>query len=342
MDTENFFRINAEALGMLFVGITDLERDRRFDQFTQWISQSKHAGMDYLARNQSFRSCPTQLLPGAKRAIILALPYGKPSPIEETNNQPIVARYAQIPDYHRLLKQRATQLIEAFFRETGNCFAFRVCVDSSPILEKGLAEKTGRGFIGKNTLFIDPQFGSFCLLAEILTSTPLPLTRPVSNPSKHAEGCGTCNKCQINCPTGALKTAYTLDASRCLSYWTGVHSGPIPPEFWPHLARYYYGCDTCQLVCPHNFSKQPLIDLTTLKIPSLFDTATMDPTGFKRYFGNSVMTYLKRNALRRNALIAMAVTKHNRLNEAMEIAGKDDSYPIAETLDAIKSLRRHV
>jgi len=221
----------------------------------------------------------------------------------------------------------------------------RVVVDSAPILERALAARTRRGFIGKNTCFIHPEKGSFFLLAEILLTLPLPADQPARVDVQHRGpdgGCGSCKRCQVHCPTGALNEAYQLDAKRCLSYWTIEHRGPVPEEFWPYLADYLFGCDICQLVCPYNrgavvTSRTDLVRLGDL--PSLLAIVTMDQASYVRWFGGTPMTRAKREGLQRNALIAMVVTNDGRLEEALASV-TTESHPVLIETKRQASARR--
>src|SRR5690606_6307703 len=131
----------------------------------------------------------------------------------------------------------------------------RVMVDTAPVLERALAAKTARGFIGKNTCYIHPLLGSFLMLGVVLTDIPLPSDERVPvDPARHlpSGGCGACRECQVHCPTGALDADYRIDAKKCLAYWTIEHRGVIPERFWPWIGTYYFGCDICQITCPYN------------------------------------------------------------------------------------------
>jgi epoxyqueuosine reductase len=236
-----------QAEGILLLGFTHLEYRQDFERFQKWLGEKRHAELSYLERHLEVRKEPSKLLEGAQSAAIVAIAYFH----EEKKSGPQVARYALYPDYHRVLKKKATRAAEAVF-EKGT---FRVTVDSAPLLERALAAKTARGFVGKNTLYIHPQYGSFLLLGEILTQAQLPADSPpqISIDRKTREGgCGPCKLCQTACPTGALDRAYSLETNRCLSYWTIEQRGPIPEEFWPWMREYYFGCDLCQLACPYN------------------------------------------------------------------------------------------
>lgn len=205
------------------------------------------------------------------------------------------------------------------------------------MLERALAARTSAGFIGKNTCYIHPEAGSFILLGEILLTRDLTETDEPStvDPQVRSDqgGCGSCRRCQIYCPTGALDEAYRLDARKCLAYWTIEHRGTIPFEFWPWLKTYFFGCDLCQLACPYNraiaISQEPVrVELNQI---DFFDVATMSQARYEQLFGGSPLTRAKRSGLRRNALIAMTVTSDLRLPEALQMLTEDDEPVLHET-----------
>lgn len=324
--------------GLVFLGVTALEREPDFSRFQEWLSDGRHAQMSFLERNLELRADPRGLEPGSRRALVFALSYDLGD--EKGAEGPRIAQYARLPDYHGLLWKKGERIVERL-RQNHPEEKFRVVVDSAPVLERALAARTKRGFIGKNTCYIHPDKGSFLLLGEILTSLDLPVdTAPtVALDQKSREGgCGPCDRCQVACPTGALDEAYRIDANRCLAYWTIENRGTIPFEYWPHLAKYYFGCDLCQLACPYNMKTGRAVlpdGVEEKKYPGLFETATMDQREYEKYFAGTPLTRAKRNGLRRNALIAMAVTKHPRLEEAMATA--DREAPVAATITQIRA-----
>jgi epoxyqueuosine reductase len=222
---------------------------------------------------------------------------------------------------------------------------FRVVVDSAPILERALAARTSKGFLGKNTCYIHPRFGSSLLLGELITDVQLepdagaqvsPLVRTPEG------GCGTCRRCQVHCPTGALSLDYQIDAEKCLSYWTIENRGPIPVEYWRYLEKFWYGCDICQNVCPYNRPKTGT-DFATLESRGLqnldlAEVAKMNQDFYEKTFGGSPMTRAKSDGLRRNALIAMVVTNHARLAEVLcLLAETEPAGLMRETMNQIPS-----
>jgi epoxyqueuosine reductase len=252
------------------------------------------------------RARPGELLPEGKVALIVAVSVNIPRMSDAA-----IARYARFKDYHKHLRRLGSQLLEKL-KSLKPDLKGRVVVDSAPHLERALAVKTSAGFIGKNTLYIHPEYGSHLLLGEIILDQNLEIDAPSPvNPQERTSigGCGTCRRCQVNCPTDALKQDYKIDAQLCLSYWTIEHRGPIPIKFWPYLGKYYYGCDICQDVCPYNRNVPILPSLPRHYAESLDlrEVALMSQKQYEEWFGGSPMTRAKRVGLRRNALIACIV-----------------------------------
>jgi epoxyqueuosine reductase len=326
---------------LIWLGTVPLAYEEDFKRFQVWLSQNRHGDMAYLENYPDLRANPSLLLPGSKTALIFGLPYylGDEKPRE--GDSPRVAQYARLKDYHKVFKHKLDSISDVIKNGFPNAQT-RTLVDSAPILERALAAQASRGFIGKNTCYIHPQEGSFLLLGEILTDLELPIDEPASiDHTLHLKegGCGKCDRCQVNCPTGALSIDYQIDARLCLSYWTIEQRGPIPENFWPWLKWYYFGCDICQLVCPYNRKndlKSAPHAMRIKELPSLFDTATMDQKFYEKHFGGTPLTRAKRNGLRRNALIAMKVTGDPKLSDAMRLAEKDNESPIKETLEQIR------
>lgn len=348
----------ASEHGLVFLGTVPLAQEPEFIRFESWLARGYAAEMSYLHENKQIRQDPRLLLTGAKTAIVVGLPYflgdtlatrearsGRPS-AAKNHHPPRIAQYARLKDYHRVLWRKGAEILAGVLEMGPPGGVGRVVVDSAPILERALAVRGSKGFIGKNTCFIDSEQGSFFLLGEILTSFELPLTengRENSQSPTRDGGCGSCRRCQTHCPTGALDEAYQLDARKCLSYWTIEHRGPIPTAFWPWLRLYYYGCDICQLACPFNRqagkATAPADLVRISEPPDLFTVATMSQAEYERLFGGTPMTRAKRPGLMRNALIAMTVTGDSRLNDAIILASEraDGDATIAATIAQIRS-----
>lgn len=316
--------------GLHMVGIIPLRGDdKSFNSFQQWLSEGKHAGMEYMTRHLTIRKNPASLEAGMVSTVIFALGYYQGDKLR--NSSPRIAQYARFTDYHKLMKRMGEKALKRIMAAHSPELRGRVTVDSAPLLERSLAVKTGGGFIGKNTCFIFPKRGSFFLLGELHLNgivTKYSQERSVNPDIRSADGgCGTCKRCQVNCPTGALNEDYVLDANKCLSYWTIEHRGLVPKKFWRWFDRYWFGCDICQLACPYNRGAENRSDSLPLKSKlkslDLYQVATMDQSFYEQVFGGSPMTRAKKAGLQRNALIALFVTESPHLEKAITVIAED-------------------
>ena len=284
------FREEAERESFARVGVARAETPRGFERFRDWIAAGRHAGMDYLERTAAVRESPDSLLPGARSVVCLAARYSSAAPVALDGSR--IARYATGSDYHCTLRQRALRVARAAFRRLSGGFRYRVCVDSTPLAERSFAAAAGLGWIGKNGLLIDPENGSYLLLAEILTDLDLPPDEPI------AERCGSCNRCLRACPTDAFLEPGLLDASRCLAYWTIEHRGPLPDAVKETIGDNVFGCDICQEVCPWN---KPLALGEAAQVPTRREWMEMGPGQWRRRYGATALNRAGRRGTQRNA-----------------------------------------
>ncbi len=335
--------------GLVWAGNVPLSYERDFLFYREWLSEKRHGSLSYLENHLELRQSPTKLLPGAQQAILFFFPYYPGERFRDLHSPlagPKIASYAKFSDYHRRMKALACQAISNWAAKCHQArnYRYRILVDSAPILERALFSKLSRGFIGKNTMYIDGQYGSFVLLGEVLTDFPLSETTETLATKPPLElRCGSCVSCQTHCPTGALNRDYSIDANRCLSYWTIEHRGTIPIEFWPSMKLYWFGCDICQIVCPHNI-RVPVASLagvksTLLEIP-LLSVVKMTEREYSEWFGGTPLTRAKREGLQRNALIAMVVTEDKDLAIAIDHANEQGGNILKETLHQIPSFHR--
>jgi epoxyqueuosine reductase len=247
--------------------------------------------MDWLARSLALRADPSRVLPGCRAIISLAYPY--PSRKPATPDGFTVSRYSQPkePDYHHRLRGLAGELAGAV-RDTFAGSKTRVCVDSAPILERSFAVASGVGFMAKNNMVIVPGHGSYCFLAEILTTAelPIPEVEPVRNQ------CGSCTRCIDACPSGALEGPYRLDASRCLSYWSIERKGILPGDAGRAMGDCFLGCDVCQEVCPLNEGTSG----REICLPRTEILLGMEETAFERTFGRTAFARVGLHRLKAN------------------------------------------
>jgi epoxyqueuosine reductase len=239
-----------EALGFQKVGICDTDLGQHEERLLDWLANGFHGEMGYMERHGTRRSRPADLVPGTVRVITARMDYATDAalPASELLDKPaqaLISRYALGRDYHKVLRARLRKLA-ARIEDTIGPFGYRVFVDSAPVLEKALAEKSGLGWIGKHSNLLDRKAGSWFFLGEIYTDLPLPVDRPARN------HCGDCRRCIDACPSGAIVGPYRVDARRCISYLTIELKGSIPRPLRTLMGNRIYGCDDCQLVCPWN------------------------------------------------------------------------------------------
>lgn len=240
----------AAELGFQQCGIAGVTLAADEARLLSWLDAGFHGEMDYMQRHGTRRSRPAELQPGTVRVIAVRMDYSPPEAADawQVLEAPLlgyVSRYALGRDYHKLMRTRLQRLADRIAQQTGP-FGYRAFVDSAPVLERALAREAGLGWVGKHTILLHRQAGSWFFLGELYTDLPLPLDEPTS------AHCGTCTRCIDICPTQAIVAPYRLDARRCISYLTIELHGAIPHEFRRAMGNRIFGCDDCQLVCPWN------------------------------------------------------------------------------------------
>ncbi|MEJ2759642.1 MAG: tRNA epoxyqueuosine(34) reductase QueG, partial [Anaerolineales bacterium] len=273
-----------------------------FPRFQAWVEAGRHAEMGYLAteRNLQRRSDPTEILSECQSILVLGIPYTPAG-----SQQGGVASYAQGDDYHEALKPRLAALVKFLETAAGHPVPNRWYTDTGPVLERDLARRAGLGWIGKNSMLINPQKGSYFLLAEILLGISLPPDAPFET-----DHCGTCTRCLDACPTACIRLDRTLEAGRCLSYLTIENKGEIPLDLRPQVGDWLFGCDVCQQVCPWNrFATHPANQAFVPRedIPPQDPAAelSLTPQQFNRKFKNSPVKRAKRRGYLRNVAVAL-------------------------------------
>jgi len=305
--TEDWIRDEARALGFERVGIARAERDELAEQrLGTWLDAERHGKMGYLARAPEMRSDPSRLLEGARSLIVVGARYPR---AEEGDS---VAAYARLHDYHlnltTALRELESRIVARF--EDARC---RVAVDTKPILERAAAERAGLGWIGKNTMLLDVEFGPWMMLGVLLTTLEL-----VPDASATPR-CGTCTRCLDICPTNAFVVPYVLDARRCLSYWTIEHRGPWPVEFREAVGHRVFGCDDCLVACP--FPKNANRTATSL-LPIASELATLHPRDVLARCAESFQRHFKRFAIQRAGkagLIRNAITALGNVGDSSDV-----------------------
>ncbi|WMI69396.1 tRNA epoxyqueuosine(34) reductase QueG [Mangrovimonas sp. YM274] len=292
-------RIKTEAkrLGFLSCGISEagfLEAEA--PRLEQWLQNNMHGEMRYMENHFDKRLDPTKLVEGSKSVISLLLNYYPEKTQEATNYK--LSKYAYGADYHFVIKDKLKQLLEFINEDVGEVNG-RAFVDSAPVLDKAWAAKSGLGWIGKNSNLLTKQLGSFYFIAELIVDLELEYDTPTT------DHCGSCTACIDACPTEAITSAYVVDGSKCISYFTIELKENIPTEFKGKFDNWMFGCDVCQDVCPWNrFSKphnEPLFnphpDLLSM---SKTDWEEITEETFNKVFKKSAVKRTKWSGLKRN------------------------------------------
>ena len=239
----------SSELGFSSMGITDIDLSQDQRYLEKWLEKGYHGEMKYMERHGKKRSCPAELVQGTKRIISLSMNYLPENynglELLEEDKKAFVSGYARGRDYHKIMRSRLKKLVSKI--KVHSSHENRVFVDSAPVLEKALAQKAGLGWIGKNTLLLNKNAGSYFFLGEIYTDLELPIDEP-----KIVNHCGSCTSCMDVCPTKAFEGPNQLDARKCISYLTIEYKGSIKEELRPMMGNRIFGCDDCQIFCPWN------------------------------------------------------------------------------------------
>lgn len=294
-------KIKEQAMSLGFYGasITKaefLEPEAR--RLEDWLNKGSHGEMSYMENHFDLRTDPTKLVPSAKSVICLMYNYFTEQK-QADEEAPKISMYAYGKDYHTVVKENLWLLFDFIKSEVG-AIDGRCFVDSAPVMERELAARAGLGWVGKNTLLINPKKGSYFFLAEIICDADLEYDLPIK------DHCGTCTRCIDACPTEAIsKDGYLMDASKCISYLTIELKNEIPIEYKNKMDNWMYGCDVCQQVCPWNRFSTPHNEEQFNSKPELLSMTKSDwqeltEETFKVLFKNSAVKRTKFGGLKRN------------------------------------------
>ena len=302
----------AHSLGFVLTGIAAAAEPKRIESFHHWLANGYAGQMQYLEKRKEAYSHPSYVLDGCRTILMLALPYSATSP-NAGPHQGRVARYAAHDDYHDVIHEKLRALKEWIVNQEPGAFV-RGIVDTAPLLEREFAEAAGLGWIGKNTLLLNREWGSYFFLAALLTDIELPVDAPLQKGH-----CGTCTACLDACPTQAFPEPHVLDASKCISYLTIEHRENIPDRLAERLSGWAFGCDICQEVCPWN-RKIPEHSLTPEIAPQtnyhldILTTLEISDDEFRQHYRKTPLWRSKRRGIVRNALL---VAGEQRLETAV-------------------------
>lgn len=312
----SYISSRCESLGFAACGFAPCIPSAYGEHFARWLARGKHGTMEFLEKDVILRSdprghMPPPLVPAS--LIVVAdqyAPRGGGPRNKAAGEKPAgrVARYAQGRNYHDVIKKRLHRLAD-HLRLVVPGANFRTCVDTAPIFEREAAVLAGLGWQAKNTMLIHPKLGSYLLLGVVVTD--LVLSPPQLTMKIEPDHCGTCTRCIDACPTRAIEP-YGVDASRCISYLTIEHEGPIAPEFHAAMGDWVFGCDICQEVCPHNSARAN--ESVTKVLPAyepvntyldLLEVIAWTAQQREAAFRNSAMKRATLDMMKRNASIAI-------------------------------------
>lgn len=280
-----------------FSSVVPLELETQ--KLIHWLDEGNHATMQYMERNIEKRCNVKELLPEAKSVISLGLNYYADEQHEYIEGSGKISRYAWGKDYHLVIWEKLADIIDRI-KEIEPDFTAISYVDTGPVMDKVWAVKSGLGWMGKNTNVINPDYGSWFFIANIICNQELGADIQIS------DYCGSCTACIDVCPTNALKP-YELDARKCISFLTIENKGEISSEFSGKMENWLFGCDICQDVCPWNKRFSTETDVTEFKpktgsISLDFDEVLQMSGGeFKQRFAESPILRAKLSGMQRNA-----------------------------------------
>ena len=213
----------------------------------EWLNQNLHGSMEWMTNHFDKRIDPTKLVPGAKSVISLIVSYRfRENEIHDRQNDKTrIAKYARGRDYHKVLKKKLKHLY-LYIEELVGDVNGRFFTDSAPVMDKAWAQRSGLGWIGKNSNLLNKNAGSWFLIGEIILDVPFIYDTPVT------DHCGSCTACIDACPTRAIVEPYRINSNRCISYLTIELKEKIPDELNHQMSGWIFGCDICQDVCPWN------------------------------------------------------------------------------------------
>lgn len=321
----------ARELGFALCGVARARPHRDQQWYREWVARGYAGEMKYLSDHRAeVREDPRRLLAEAKTIICVGMLYNTEAPHTVTSDEykGWISRYSWGDDYHAVMRRRLRELVARMEAEVG-AFAYRVAVDTAPLLERSYAREAGLGWIGKNTCLINQQQGSWFFLGEVLTELELELDQPPP------ERCGTCRRCIDACPTQAIvprgDAHWTIDSRLCISYLTIELKGSVPEASRGGMGRHLFGCDICQDVCPWNRrapqdAEAAFAARSGLVAPDLLEMGQLTEEEFERRFGGSPVERARYQGFLRNVAIAMGNARLERYRPVLEqlAAGADE------------------
>ena len=319
MITSKALKEQAQLLGFDICGVAPATALPELSRMREWLERGRAGDMIYLHKSADTRADIRRFLPTARSVVVTATNYYVDAPPAQ-GGSPAIARYAWGEDYHIVLAERLERLVVWMREHSDEPFDARIFVDKHHVQERVFAKYAGLGWIGKNTLLINRELGSWTFLSGIALSVPLEADQVVE------DGCGACTLCIDACPTGALVDEYEMDATRCISYLTIEHKRAIVPEQRVGVGQHAYGCDVCQEVCPYNLAPLATLDPAWQPKAGRADATPLDlwqrsDFDLHRLVQGSAMTRATLSRLRRNLAVAIGNGGDSAAVEALDRPG---------------------
>lgn len=291
-------KAEAKRLGFMSCGISKagfLEEEA--PRLEQWLNKGLHGSMGYMENHFDKRLDPTKLVEGSKSVISVLLNYFPDEDLAEVGQYKL-SKYAYGEDYHFVIKDKLKALMDFIQEHIGDVHG-RAFVDSAPVLDRVWAKNAGLGWIGKHSLLLTKQAGSFYFIGELIVDLDLEPDHPTT------DHCGSCTACMDACPTEAILGPYVVDSNKCISHATIELKEAIPSHFNGVMDDWVFGCDVCQDVCPWNrFAKPHREDRfkasDDLKDLVMGDWEELTDEVFKKVFKKSAVKRTKYVGLKRN------------------------------------------
>lgn len=296
-ERSSLIKLKAKQQGFDFCGVSKAQKlEKEARDLENWLQKGAHGKMSYMENHFEKRVDPRKLVPGAESVISLLFNYYPEKQVSKSKYK--IARYAYGEDYHHVLKTKLAVLVEELELELGD-FHGRIFTDSAPVMERQWAAKSGLGWLGKNTLLINKNKGSYFFIANIICDWEFEYDSPIK------DYCGTCTACIDACPTEAINPKGFLEANKCISYLTIELKEGMPKEFDGKMDNWIFGCDVCQEVCPWNkfssphnetkFNPKPILEGMQEK-----DWEEITQEVFSKVFSKSAVKRTKLKGLKRN------------------------------------------
>ena len=313
-DIKEWIKSEAIKLNFATVGFTKpLISENNSNGLIEFLSKNYHGDMGWMEKKSEIRLNPLKLWKKTKSCIVLGDNYAPDhNPLDTLKflSKGNISVYARGRDYHHIIKGKLKELSSKLISKTN--WNVKVFVDTAPIMEKPLAQNSGIGWQGKNTVLISKKYGSWLFLGIILTDGDISYDYPEDN------NCGTCDACLKICPTNAFVSPYKLDSRKCISYLTIEYKGHISEEYRKPIGNRVFGCDDCLAICPWNkfatiSNEIKFKNKNSFSFTNIENLLKLTEDSFRKTFSKTPVKRSGYISFIRNVLIASGNSKNKKL-----------------------------